>query len=287
MRVLLAIPHYFDSAGGGRHGSLARDPAPRLRALADCLAALRQLFARPQCEIDIARRTTVPANHATATAADVLVCTTRGRHLLDGLPLGPGYFSHVATEAEPKLLGYECHAALRDRLTDGYDFYGYLEDDLLLRDPLFFVKLRWFAGRFGEDALLMPNRYEVARDRLVHKAYVDGPIREQASAGFQTVSDRPELTAEVLGLRVAFRRSTNPHSGAFFLTHRQMSEWAARPYFLDRSTAFVGPLESAATLGVARTFRVYKPAPASAAFLEVEHPGTGFLSLIAPPPATA
>jgi hypothetical protein len=286
MRLLFAIPHFFDHdpAGGRRHGSLGPDPAQRARALADCLAAIHQLFGRPQCVIDIARRTTTPANHLTALAADAVVCTTGGRHLLDRLPVGGGYFTHLPTAAEPRLLGFECHAALRDRLADGYDFYCYLEDDLLLRDPLFFAKLRWFAGSFGEEALLMPNRFEVARDRIVHKAYVDGPIRPAASSAFQDVGEAPELEAEALGLRVVFRRTTNPHSGGFFLSAAQMAAWAAKPYFLDRDTSFVGPLESAATLGVMRTFRVYKPAAENAAFLELEHPGTGFLSLIVPPP---
>lgn len=283
MRVLFAVPHYYHAAAAGGHGSFGRDPALRVRALADALAAIHQLFGRPQCEIDIARKTTVPANVAVATAADVVVCTTGGRHLLDRLPLGPGYFTHQPTAAEPKLLGYECHAVLRDRLSAGYNFYCYLEDDLILRDPLFFVKLTWFAELAGEGALLVPNRYEVARDRLVHKAYIDGPLRPAVTAPFQDVSVVPELAADVLGRRVMFRRPLNPHSGAFFLSAAQMAAWAARPDFLDRAAAFVGPLESAATLGVMRAFRVYKAAPECAAFLEVEHAGTAFLSLIVPP----
>jgi hypothetical protein len=289
MRLLFAVPHYFnpDPSGGRRHGSLGRDPAPRIRALADSLAAIQQLFGRPQCEIDIARRTTIPANHATAAVADVVVCTTHGHHLLDQLALGKGYFQHLPTKADPRLLGFECHAVLRDLLSVDYDFYCYLEDDLLLRDPLFFVKMRWFAAQFGEESLLMPNRYEVARGRVVHKAYVDGPIRAEATAAFQNVRESPRLEVEALGLRVAFRRAANPHSGGFFLTHSQMSAWVGKPYFLDRDTRFVGPLESAATLGVMRTFRIYKPVPENAAFLELEHPGTGFLSQIVMPPATA
>jgi hypothetical protein len=285
MRALFAVPHYFGPGpeGGRRHGSLGAAPAPRIQALSDTLAGIRQLFGRPQCVIDIANRTTVPANQGTALGADVVVCTTRGKHLLDRLPLGAGYFTHHPTDAEPRFLGFECHAVLRDRLAAGYDYYCYLEDDLLIRNPLFFVKLRWFARQFGEDALLMPNRYEVARDRIVHKAYIDGPIRAAASAAFQDVTDAPELAAEALGQAVTFQRSTNPHCGGFFLTPGQLAAWAAKPYFLDRSAAFIGPLESAATLGVMRTFRTYKPAPACAAFLELEHPGTAFLSLIVPP----
>ena len=286
MRVLFAIPHFYDPdpAAGRRHGSLGPDPGPRLLALTACLAGLRQPFGRPQCVIDIARRTTTPANKRTAAAADVVVCTSGPRHLLDRVPLGPGYFTHLPTGAEPRLLGFACHAALRDRFADGYDFYCYLEDDLLIRDPWFFVKLRWFNAIFGDDAVLMPNRYEVARGRLVHRAYVDGPMRPGASAAFQDVTDRLELAAEALGVRVVFRRTTNPHCGGFFLTARQMAAWAAAPHFLDRDVRFVGPLESAATLGVMRTFRVYKPADETAAFLEVEHAGSGFLTRIKPPP---
>src|SRR5215475_9584250 len=115
MRLLFAIPHFFDPDPAARraHGSLGPDPAPRLRALTACLANLPQLFGRPQCVIDIARRTTTPANRLTAVIADVVVCTTSGKHLLDRVPLGQGYFTHQPTEVQPRLLGFECHAALR------------------------------------------------------------------------------------------------------------------------------------------------------------------------------
>lgn len=285
MRLLFAVPHYFnpDAAGRGRHGSLRRDPAPRVRTLSNCLTAIQQLYGPRQCVIDIAKRTTAPANQPAATA-DVIVCTSGDHHLLDQLNLDSRYYTHRPTTEDPRLLGYECHAVLRDRLAANYDFYCYLEDDLILHDPQFFVKLRWFAKQFGDGALLMPNRYEAGRNQRVHKAYVDGPIRPEATAAFQTLSDMPTLEAEVMGERVAFERPTNPHSGGAFLSHAQMTAWAAAPHFLDRSTAFIGPLESAATLGPMRTFRVYKPAATNAAFLELEHAGTAFLSKIGPAP---
>ena len=56
-----------------------------------------------------------------------------------------------------------------------------------------------------------------------------------------------------------------------------MESWASKPYFLDRDISFAGPLESAATLGIMKTFRVYKPAPASAGFFEIRHANARYL----------
>ena len=84
-----------------------------------------------------------------------------------------------------------------------------------------------------------------------------------------------------MGVPVAFRRTLNPHSGCFFLNAAQMEHWARQPYFLNRDTSFIGPLESAATLGIMRTFRVYKPVPEHASFLEIQHWGDGWIRRLA------
>jgi hypothetical protein len=275
MRILVTIPHYF--GGGGRHGSLGGDPRPRARALAACLAALRSLFGRPQCVIDIAGRTTRPANEPSAADLDVVVCTTGGRHLLAELPAG-GY-EHRPTAAAPPLLGFESHAVLRERL-GSYDYYCYLEDDLVPHDPWFFLKLAWFTANAGADKLLLPNRYECGGDSFVRKAYIDGDLARKATAPFQDVNDSPRVVGKALGVSVVFRRARNPHAGCFFLSADQMTRWAAQPYFLDRDTRFIGPLESAATLGIMRTFKVYKADAEHAAFLEIEHADRRFLHLI-------
>lgn len=60
------------------------------------------------------------------------------------------------------------------RLIDQFDYFCYLEDDILIADPLFFDKQLWFSGQFGDDCMLQPNRYELFRDR--YKIYVDGPL---------------------------------------------------------------------------------------------------------------
>ncbi len=280
MRILVTIPHYCHP-GDDRpvHGSLARDPGPRLQAFAACVGALHHLFGEPQCLIDVSRRVTRPANAGLTGAVDVVVCTTRGHHLLADVPVAPALYRHHATGAEPPLLGFECHAVLRDHL-GRYDYYCYLEDDLVLHDPWFFRKYAWFNGHLGDVRLLQPNRFEAGPHPFVRKAYVDGEQRAQATARFQDVRQARRLVSTVLGERVVFRRASNPHSGCFFLNARQMEHWSEQSYFLDRDTGYVGPLESAATLGILRAFQVYKPAPECASFLEVEHFGTAFLDKI-------
>jgi hypothetical protein len=108
MRVLVAIPHFFDltreAHRGPGHGALLGDPGPRMEALTACLSALHQLFGGPQVLIDISSRETKSASSRFAAAKlDVVICTTRGRHLFPRLTLEPGAFSHRATDAEPLL----------------------------------------------------------------------------------------------------------------------------------------------------------------------------------------
>ena len=59
-----------------------------------------------------------------------------------------------------------------------------------------------------------------------------------------------------------------------------MKHWTEQPYFLDRERSFFSPTESAATLGLMRTFRVYKPELAMASFLEIEHYGSGWIPFL-------
>jgi hypothetical protein len=238
MRILAAIPHYFAAAGasspdGRPHGSVRRDPRPRVAALSLCVAALRRLYGPAQHVIDQATRTAPAANQRTTGRVDVVICTTGADHLVDRLPLPPETYAHHRADCAPALLGFECHTVLRDRL-GGYDYYAYLEDDLIAHDPWLFVKLGWFTAQLGDDVLLQPNRYEVGPRGLVHKAYIDGDLKAELTAPFQDVSIAPLATGRLLGTTVDFQRAKNPHAGCFFLNGRQMEAWAGQPYFLDR-----------------------------------------------------
>ncbi|WP_374448900.1 hypothetical protein [Stella sp.] len=271
-RVLFTIAHYYAASRDGKYGSTrasARDA--RRQALARTIASLHETVAQPQSLVHGPVHGFLAANDEDSTAVEVVVCTTGDDHLVDELDLPPGAFRHHRTRAEPRLLGYECHAVLRDAAAE-HDWFCYLEDDIAIEDPLFFGKLDWFAGWAGPDAVLQPNRFETSENPPVRRLYIDGEPVSPGKVGFvPDRSEAPWIAAETLGRRMWFGRVVNAHSGCFFLTAGQMRAWAAKPDFLDRATSFVGPLESAATLHLLRHFRVYKPGRGNAAFLEVRH----------------
>lgn len=270
MRILIAIPHFFGGTSRGNHGSLSGRAGVRRHALEACIRVLHYTFGKPQAMLDGRERRAIPANTEGSHSLDIVVCTTGDRHLLESLDLPDGLFRHHPTTAEPMMLGFECHAVLRDRIDD-YDYFGFLEDDLIVADPTYFAKLTWFTGWAGDDCVLQPNRYELSLASPFRKLYIDGPLPKDWSAAYQDVDDRPALTAQVMGYPLHFRRPHNPHAGCFFLSAQQMGHWVRQRWFLDGDIRFVSPLESAATIGIMRTFRVYKPAIDNAAFLEIQH----------------
>jgi hypothetical protein len=273
------LPITTTTRGGGFYGSLAPDPAPRIAALAGTVLGLHHSLSAAQGLLDGRRRQVVPTNSAIAQQVDVVICTTGEHHLLDKQAEISHLFRHHRTSAAPMLLGFECHDVLRRGLGD-YDYFVYLEDDIQLADPYFLRKLQWFSSVFGDEVLLQPNRYELHPRQPLVKLYIDGNLADPAlGERIQHVGEQPRLESQFLGDSLVFSRVNNPHSGCFFLNRNQMKRWAGKPYFLDRDTSFAGPLESAATLGVAKTFRICKPVRENAAFLEVRHQGNRYLGV--------
>lgn len=279
MRILITIAHFFKPDNNSWHDSRRAAPQRRVIALSQSLAALHQLFSKSQSMINIKQKLANPANQPLANDLDIVICTTQDCHLLEQLPVPTHFYQHYPTKAEPMFLGFECQAVLRDCLGE-YDYYCFLEDDLIVHDPWFFVKLYWFNKEAGDRCLLQPNRYEISTHGLSYKAYVDGDISPQTTEKFQNIKERPQLKSIIMGVPMVFRRALNPHSGCYFLNANQMKHWASQPDFLERDRSFIGPLESAATLGIMKHFLVYKSIPQQANFLEIQHYGTKFLDMI-------
>lgn len=277
MRILFALAHYYAPKTGAFYGSESPDSARRVAAVATCIASLHQTFGAKQGLLDGQARVAHRAGDQLAAEIAVVACTTGDFHLVPQLAGLSGLFTHRPCARDPKFLGLECRAALADGLGN-FDWFCYLEDDLMLADPLFFHKTAWFRGVAGRDAVLQANRCEVALGQPLHKLYIDGNMADATqSPRFQNVADRPVVEAEAFGARYVFKRVNNPHAGAFFLDAGQMEHFARQPDFLAEESGFAGPVESCATLGIMRHFRVYKPARQNAGFLEVRHLNNRYL----------
>lgn len=279
MKILITIPHYYNPTND-KHGSYRKDPKPRIKALSECLFNLHSLFGGSQCMINIIDKTTIDVNQSSKNQLDVIICTANQKHILEHLNVPENFYKQVNNDLEnPKLLGFECQKVLKENLGK-YDYYCFLEDDLIIHDSLFFEKIKWFNQRTEYINLLQPNRYETSVNGKVLKSYVDGNINPKATANYQKVREYTHMHTNFLGQNVVFQRPLNPHSGCFFLSQQQMEHWANQPYFLDMDVSFISPLESSASLGIMKAFRLYKPSPQNANFLELQHYGDGFLGLI-------
>lgn len=278
MRILVTIPHFFRNmaageladAGQDAFGSFQSGRERRLACLNACLEGL--LMAGGALQYELNHTTGVVGSlvvrRDTGWRIDVLLAVHGEQHLADSIDHRDAVqvVSHDALH--PKLLGYACHEMMAER-RGAYDLYVYLEDDLVIGDPDFFAKQRWFRESFGPDAgLLQPNRYEIGPK--ASRIYVDGDL--PASVLRRDLPPGPDrLTGQWLNRPLLLDRRNNPLSGGFVLSAAQLDRWAGSPIFRDRDQSFIGTLESAQILGPMKLFPVYKPAFANPTFLEVRH----------------
>ena len=281
MRILLAVVHHWNPKGDGRHQSLRPNPQPRLEALRQLLSGLRRLGSN-QYVLDIADGRVYPTNQDLRHEITVRLITDGCHTVLDQLePEFRAVVEEVVVEPQtPRHLGFEAQAYLGSQVDESYDLYGYMEDDLVIQDSLFFEKLSWFRQLMGEGALLLPQRMELIHEPdRVDRFYIDGPMLA-AEVAKLIPEPGPTLVAPLPGGEVVFESPRNPHAGCFFLSQEQLRHWMGLPHWQDHDCSFVSPLESAATLGISRSFKLYKPAFVNASWFDLQHWGVSFHSLI-------
>ena len=283
MKALLVIAHYFKPEPASAHSSTREGLQIQRRR------ALEQVFlswsgqTRETATLDIATRSTRIAPGALGQL-DIAVVVDGDRHLLDARLQQTYGLRVIRTQpGDSRLLPFMAHRVMADHATE-YDWFIYSEDDLALRDPYAFTKLQWFQKQFGPDHVLQPNRFELSPVGVRHKTYIDGDLRpgliEPLLARRASVPDRLEF--EFLNHQLMFVRARNPHSGCFALTAGQLDHWMRQAHFLDRDCSFISPLESAATLGIVKTFGVFKASAPDQGWFEIEHLDNKFSQLRLP-----
>ena len=146
----------------------------------------------------------------------------------------------------------------------GYDLVGYMEDDLL-SDPELKI-LYWIVAAMVVTPFCLRCEHTRKR-RWILSGDPDG--------------GRPDLfwdTGEILTIpwplgERRFYRATNPHSGCFFLSHRQAqlvrTFWAKNNWISKWTLS--GPLEQAGSGMLLPVLRVMKPVVEHYRFLTVRH----------------
>lgn len=268
------MPHYF-GVGSKAYGSseLARKER-RIASMHSCISSLHQQFGRGQRHL-LAEGDSCGANQGLSADLDLVICVNNDNHLLDELALPVGSFRvHQSDIDNPLMLGYSCYDVFRQEFGN-YDWYCFIEDDIVIGDPLFFLKLGQFYSIAGSARyLLHPNRFELSVYPEYSKTYVDGPLSEEISQLIREMrlpGCLDEIRMPFGGTEIRFAPAVNIHSGCFFLTPLHLGHLLDQPWYGQQAIGYADPLAGAANMYILALFNVFKPAYECASFLEVYH----------------
>jgi hypothetical protein len=285
MRVAFLIPHFFIGStvpDGPRMLLGSAQPEARLvrRIIFErLLFQIHTLFGPSHAGLNILPRAEgknsafVPAGNPHQLDFDIFVFTSGDAHLLAEIS-GRYAFKHIETSGNRMFLGFECARWIRDCL-GSYDFYFFLEDDLLIRDPLLLRKAQLFNDTFDAGAkglLLQPQRYEetLGGDPLpglegMTRLYIDYQSQAEPSFAGET------FTLDFAGMQVHLEPALCAHSGCYILNNAQATRMVEHPLFLDPNEPHRNPTDDAATLFISRALKIYKPARDSLSFFDIQH----------------
>ncbi len=285
LRVRVYIPHFCGRQESGRYAS-GRSEERWLRQLAfsRCLLALQAQRRRRrdlllnirERLVDVLAAARLSEEELPELRLTIVVVSNGHDRLVEVLEaFRDDVQEHVVTGDDPQRLPLQTRALLlEDR--EPADLWLYLEDDLVLLDPLFFDKQWWWLQRCGERMVLMPHRYELVRGGAGGRLLVDGPLQPGL---IDPLNDPREavVRASFAGREVVFDRTANAHAGLFVISENQRRELAQG---VLPEQGFVGPLETAATLTVLHRYPVCKPSLEHRRFLMVEHGHPSFRELV-------
>ena len=282
MRILLTIAHFFRAEEGSNHSSTdAYRRDQRAAAIRSVIDAWRGHYG-PVSTINVWQKRFEPIV-GVADQLDIIVLVNGDNHLLDAeYCRARGVRLYDAKLDNPRMLGFTAHKLFADA-RNGYDVFAFSEDDLRPTGGDMIPRILAFQDDYGWRRVLFPNRFEFNPRGPALKTYIDGILRPALLAPFEAaLPDERFLKGRQGASPLTFQRATNPHSGFFALTAEQLTHWIAQPQFGDQDCSFISPLESAATLGILKTFPIYKPFGRDMGWLEIEHLDTRFSGMNLP-----
>ncbi|QOX80333.1 hypothetical protein FY034_15775 [Trichlorobacter lovleyi] len=278
MKILFVIPHFYKPCPTQNTLHASHDPAKantRSITLKNCIYSLYRTFSLNQHMCSLIQRKIDTANISTSTHIDIILITHEKHNLIESSKIDTSLIhTNYASNIEPLFLGFKAYEIFAEH-SDEYDWFCYIEDDIIINDPLFFTKISAFNSTANNDLyLIQPNRFEHFDNYFPSKLYIDGDLWQD----FDKIIYKHHGSTYTNNFKVAIGDCTyhtelasNPHSGCFFITKSQLNLLKKQPWYGHITTGFMGPLESAATLPIMSTFYIHKPAVINANFLEVHH----------------
>ena len=295
MHVRVVIPHYFREVDEGETIQLGEGFGSRQRgarqkravALQRCISGLINLQrSKTQLILDLtqAKPVSFSLNPVQGLqdelSVEIIIVIHTQETCLDNVLLANHSCLRVlpCPNIEPKCLGFSARDYLL-RHPQPADLNLYLEDDLVVHDPLFFDKLLWLSEATDYSSVLMPHRYEVLPlECICSRFIIDGKIPVEFMSTWHIPCENV-FSAKFLDYGIVeFDRPSNPHSGFFALSKSQVEELQSVNLPVE---GFNGPLETAATFTVGQHFQILKPSLQQAAFFWIEHAFPSFLGYVA------
>lgn len=206
----------------------------------------------------------------------IVISTVSGRHITAYLPDYQINCIRVQeeTDCDPMFIGFRAQDELINKV-DQFDWFLFIEDDIVLHDSYILEKLAKFQSKCGYDhAVLLPNRYEFWEGT---KSYIDLTILNPPDRIWNGLS-----AVEIEGVK--FAECVNPHTGFYCLSQNQLKHWiSSGRAWRNKDLGFGGPRECAATYSLLECFSLYKPHPSNLHFLEVKHYDTKYSQLYPEP----
>ncbi|WP_293121940.1 hypothetical protein [Microcoleus sp. bin38.metabat.b11b12b14.051] len=190
-KVFAAVAH-ITSVEESNNPEKAAAKIERLRHTIDGL-----LTSFAHCDLSIAIQT-LPNRHVTAYLPEYqLKCIQ--------IQEGP--------ECDPMFVEFRLQEEFVERVEE-FDWFLFIEDDIVLYDSFTLEKLEKFNQQSGYDnAILYPNRYEMYQGT---KRYIDLTIE-------QPLSWNQLSSVEIEGVK--FAEFSNPHAAVYCLSRKQMKHW--------------------------------------------------------------
>lgn len=286
MRIAIIMAHYFQELANSNiaAGSTLQGMERKINAVTETLHALK-LLSQKGTYVTNCSDYIVPINSNCINDVDIFVCTIGEQHILNKLPIPRHYFNRVGfSKVEPTSLTFICQIVLRDLYlkNQDYDFYCYIDDDIVIRDLSFFQKLMWLNKQLdNENILIMPSCYEISRNiyDADFKLYINHEDTDKYNVRrFQNFAENNNFSLEWQGIPIEFSKPYNPYSASYFLSNKQMKKVVSEGKF-DQMISFSDILESGVMTNILDKFIIYKPSLANASFLEVEHYGNAYLKM--------